>query len=545
MVSASANEQPFLDGTGQLSQAEISLRKRWLEFNGEDEAIIASEIDALVGDSTDQLIDSMYAHFLSFEETRSFFPNEHVLKHAQHAQKEYFKRFTKGNYDSKYVADRLGVGATHHRIDLDPKWYIGAYNRVLAWFLPKIVHHFKNAPDKLIKALSALMKLIFFDMGLAIECYITAKEYSIRQHRDAIRELEMERRVTKSIVENAPIGIASLSKDLICLECNEEFVKIVNGADRSSIMGQPLFVLAPGLQPSVFNEVLKSGQASRRFTDLLKFPGAISGDDTFWDWAVWPVKDENADITGLVAMFANVTDRVLLHQQREDFVATLTHDLKTPVLAANRAVGYLIDGDFGPVSDSQKEILNTILQSNSALYSLVQTLLDVYKFDSGVKEFIMRPCNLTAVITQMVTEIMPLAQEKGVTLQAVLAPETDIVFCDEEEMRRVIQNLIDNSLKFTPTGGCITVSISQTANKTTISVADTGKGIPEENKPKLFQRFWQAGTTGRYYASTGLGLYLCRRIVEGHQGHIWCESTSGKGSTFYFDLPSQAALAAS
>jgi signal transduction histidine kinase len=241
-----------------------------------------------------------------------------------------------------------------------------------------------------------------------------------------------------------------------------------------------------------------------------------------------------------VAMIANVNDRVLLHQQREDFVATLTHDLKTPVLATNRAVGYLIEGDFGPVSEAQKEILNTILQSNTALYSLVETLLDVYKFDSGVKEFHMRTCNLPAIITQMVTEIMPLAQERGVTLKAVLLADSIAVICDEDEIRRVIQNLIDNSLKFTPAGGSITVSISQNDVKTTISVADTGKGIPDENKPKLFQRFWQAGTTGRYYASTGLGLYLCRRIVEGHDGRIWCESRAGHGSTFHFELATKS-----
>jgi len=140
------------------------------------------------------------------------------------------------------------------------------------------------------------------------------------------------------------------------------------------------------------------------------------------------------------------------------------------------------------------------------------------------------------MITQMVTEIMPLAREKEVELTARLPANARSVRCDEEEIRRVLQNLIDNSLKYTPKGGTIMVTMSQTENKTTVSVADTGKGIPEENKPKLFQRFWQAGKTGRYYASTGLGLYLCRRIVEAHAGRIWCESTLNKGSVFSFEL---------
>lgn len=521
----------------QLTDSEIELRKRWLEFSSRDEQIIRDEIDELVGGNIDELIDGMYAHFLSFEETKSFFPDDNTLRRAQSAQKEYFARLTKGEYGKAYVDDRLRVGSTHHRIDLDPKWYIGAYNRVLNWFLPRVAVRYQNEPEKLPLAISALMKLIFFDMGLAIECYIWAKEFSIRKHRDAIRELETEKRVTKSILENAPIGIVSFSEHFVCLECNDEFVEIIGAENRGAVVGKSVFDVAPGLDRKRLEETFETGQAYRASAEPLKLKGL---EDSYWDWAIWPVKDDSSRTTGLVGMFSSATDRVILQQQREDFVATLTHDLKTPVSATNRAVKFLIEGDFGAVTESQKEILDTILQSNTALYGLVQTLLDVYRFDSGHKEMIMRTCNLSAVIIQLVTEIMPLAQEKGVELKAVLPASSSDLLCDEDEIRRVIQNLIDNSLKFTPTGGSISVSMKQHEDKTTVSVADTGRGIPDENKPKLFQRFWQAGSTGRYYASTGLGLYLCRRIVEAHGGKIWCESTVGKGSTFYFDLISQA-----
>jgi chemotaxis family two-component system sensor kinase Cph1 len=520
----------------QLSASEIALRKRWLQIEQSDEAIIKDEIDLLTSGNLDDLIEGMYTHFLSFEETRQFFPNEHVLKHAQQAQKAYFARLTKGNYDEDYVKDRLIVGATHHRIGLDPKWYIGAYNRVLSWFLPKIIERYNGDPEATGKAISALMKVVFFDMGLAIDCYISAKEAALMKHRDAIRELETERKVTRSILENAPIGIVSLSETMEILECNDEFLEIIEDNDQQSVVGKSLFEIAPGLKASLFEEVFITGQFCRRSADLLNLTRTTGGDNAYWDWATWPVKDDSGKVTGLVAMFANATDRVLLQQQREDFVATLTHDLKTPISATNRAVRFLLEGDFGPVSEPQKEILDTILQSNTALYSLVQTLLDVYRFDSGAKKFNMRPSNMAAIITRVATEIMPLAQEKDVQLKATLPADSKDIVCDEDEIRRVIQNLIDNSLKFTPAGGTITVSMRQDQDKTVVSVADSGKGIPEENKPKLFQRFWQAGSTGRYYASTGLGLYLCRRIMEGHEGRIWCDSTHGQGSTFSFEM---------
>ncbi len=522
-----------------LNADEVELRKRWLEFSASDEEMIALELDKLVAAHIDELIVAMYEHFLTFEETRSYFPNDQILKRAQAAQKDYFVRFTKGNYNTEYANDRLRVGATHHRIDLDPKWYIGAYNRVLGWFLPKVIETYSADPDKLGKAISALMKLVFFDMGLAIDCYISAKERALRQHIDAIRELETEKRVTKSILENSPVGIISLNRDMICLECNDKFVEQIDADSRADIISKSLSEFAPALTPQVFDEVLRSGQFSKFSGAPLRLSKRISTENKYWDWLAWPIKDSVGNVTGLVAMFTDTTASVLLQQQREDFVATLTHDLKTPVSATNRAVRFLLDGDFGPVADSQLEVLETILQSNTALYSLVQTLLDVYRFDSGVKEFHFKSCSIISLISALVSEIMPLAKEKGVTITTVLPEQAAEVRCDQDEIRRLIQNLIDNSLKFTPDGGTITITLSQNDNRTLVCVSDTGKGIPEENRPKLFQRFWQAGSTGRYYASTGLGLYLCRRIIEGHGGKIWCDENISSGAKFCFELLTQ------
>lgn len=521
-----------------LSAEEISERKLWLKFTDEDEEQLKSRIDKFMHGQVDTLMDSMYEHFLSFEKTRAFFPNDTVLNRAKSAQAKYFERLTQGNYDVSYVNDRLRVGSTHHRIDLDPKWYLGAYNSALLFIIPQLLEEALPAEqrEKVMNPLSALLKIIFFDMGLAIESYIVAKEQAIREQRDALRELETEKRVTKNILESAPIGIISMNSQLECLECNDEFVQIIEKTSRDQVIGRNLFEVMPHLKKSVIEDVLESEQPRRKTADPLILCESSSADLTYWDWAAWPVKDDSGSVSGVVAMFSNATDRVYLQQQREDFVATLTHDLKTPVSATNRAVRFFLDGDFGPVSSEQKEILETILQSNTALYSLVQTLLDVYRFDSGVKELNIRSCSLEPIMSQLVSEIMPLAQEKGVKLTMQIPANLNEINCDEAEIRRLLQNLIDNSLKFTPHGGSIDVVVEQSDGKTRVSVKDTGKGIPEENKPKLFQRFWQAGSTGRYYASTGLGLYLCRRIVEAHGGRIWCESTLGKGSTFFFEI---------
>jgi len=523
------------DWPNQLSEHTLELRRNWLSFSEEDEELVL-EIDDLLTDNIDPLIDDMYAHFLSFPETRKFFPNEQTLLRAQAAQKQYFLRLTKGNYNNDYVAERLTVGYTHYRIGLDPTWYLGAYNRILTWLRTLVHQRYGADTDKFLRCTSALTRLVFFDMSLAIEAYSIAKELALREHTEAIAELETERRVTKNILEAAPIGIVRLDPDLRCLESNHEFLSMLHCPAREQVLNMKLADLAPTLDLSPFEEVISSGQPFRRSADLLSLsphPEAISA---YYNWAVWPVKNESGNTAGLVAVFTDATDSVLLQQQREDFVATLTHDLKTPILAANRAIKLLMEGNFGPVEDSQKSVLGTIHQSNDALYNLVQTLLEVYRYDSGAKHLVLVAHDLFETVGKMVAELQPLAVARKVTLTAEASSVTKPILCDQEEVRRVVQNLLDNALKFTPAGGSIVVTLFQGEDTIKVSVSDTGKGIPESDLPKLFQRFWAPASSGRYYASTGLGLYLCRKIVESHGGRIWCDSKIGTGSTFYFTI---------
>lgn len=521
----------------QLSSEEIRRRKDWLGLSAEDEASVL-EVDALLDKHIEGLIKNMYDHFLSFKETRSFFPNEETLSRARNAQESYFRRLTKGNYGDDYVRDRLRIGAAHHRIDLDPKWYLGAYSRVFGYLLPILAESLDR--ERLAASLSALLKVVFFDMGLAIETYNAGREAAIRRHRDAVAELETERRVTKTLLENSPIGIVKLDKSLTLIECNQAFLDMAGLVSQEDLKGLPLLKACPFVPAEPFHQVIEGDRPYQASGEEINFTRDPAGARTYWDWAAWSMRDETGTTSGLMAVFVSATDRVALQEQREDFVATLTHDLKTPILAANRAVKLLIEGDFGQVSEAQASILETIFQSNESMYKMVQTLLDVYRYDSGAKRLKLGLHDLAALALRLVNELEPLARAKGVRLEARLPQEHADVSCDEEEIRRVLQNLVDNSLKFTPPGGTITVMMSQSAGETTLSVADSGKGIREEDMPKLFQRFWQAASSGRYYASTGLGLYLCRKIIELHGGRIWCESQPGRGSTFSFSIPSAA-----
>jgi len=171
-----------------LDESEIQRRKEWLQFDASDEARLI-ELNKVAQNYADEVIESLYEHFLEFDETKKFFEDPNVLKKVKNLQKQYFLRLTRGNYDSTYIEERLKVGAVHASIGLDVKWYLGAYNFYKRAVAKRLFKAYKNDPDKALEALFSLTKLIYLDIGLAIDTYIYQRELTISQQQEAIREL--------------------------------------------------------------------------------------------------------------------------------------------------------------------------------------------------------------------------------------------------------------------------------------------------------------------------------------------------------------------
>jgi PAS domain S-box-containing protein len=222
--------------------------------------------------------------------------------------------------------------------------------------------------------------------------------------------------------------------------------------------------------------------------------------------------------------------------QRENFASVLMHDIQAPLLQANKALKHLVE-DVALIAGKKAELLKTIFENNEIVCDKVCKLMDVYEYDSGKKSLKLASHNMGEMLAELVRELQVLAQASEIALSTSLLSEAVFAVFDLEEIRLVIQNLVENAIDNTPPRGSIEISIELSPEYVTIVTADTGKGISEHDKLNLFERFWQPEQNGRKHASTGLGLYLCRKIVEMHQGKIWCESKPGKGSTFSFSLP--------
>jgi rsbT co-antagonist protein RsbR len=171
-----------------INEQDIVRRKEWLEFTKKDVAHL-TELNNIAQGYADELIKSLNAHFKKFDESSQIFDNPEVLKRVKILQKEYFLRLTQGNYDSKYIEERLNVGSVHASIGLDVKWYLGAYNFYVQAVGDKIFHAFKKDPQKTKDLFLSLIKLVFMDIGLAIDTYIFEREITIHQQQEALREL--------------------------------------------------------------------------------------------------------------------------------------------------------------------------------------------------------------------------------------------------------------------------------------------------------------------------------------------------------------------
>ncbi len=232
--------------------------------------------------------------------------------------------------------------------------------------------------------------------------------------------------------------------------------------------------------------------------------------------------------------------------QREDFIAHLTHDLRTPLVAASRMFKLFQQEAFCPLSAEMHEAVAAMDRSNLNLLDLVNTLLEVHCYESGNKTLTMTTCQMWEIIQDVVQELQPLAQYKSISLLAlsnVPEPESLKVLGDCQEIRRMLANLIGNALKFTDHGsieirlGFCPASLDETSivnGWVSIDIQDTGLGMSADEQAVVFERF----RTGQHkQAGSGLGLHLVQRIVTTHSGTISVTSVSGQGSLFQVRLP--------
>jgi light-regulated signal transduction histidine kinase (bacteriophytochrome) len=222
-------------------------------------------------------------------------------------------------------------------------------------------------------------------------------------------------------------------------------------------------------------------------------------------------------------------------REKDEMVMMVSHDLRTPLTVAAMSFEFLHRAGLSNEPAVQRMVERGMRATNT-MEKLISNILDVAKIEAGTMVLKLKAEYATDLVNQVLDDLRPVAEQKGVRLQARLEDAQGYkVFCERARIYQVLTNLVNNAVKFTKPGGGITLSLEADEDAVVFGVADTGEGIPAENLPKIFDRFWQAEETNRL--GTGLGLWIAKGIVERHQGRIWVESQLGLGTRFYFTLP--------
>jgi signal transduction histidine kinase len=218
---------------------------------------------------------------------------------------------------------------------------------------------------------------------------------------------------------------------------------------------------------------------------------------------------------------------------REEIVGVVSHDLRNPVAAVKMLSGALLTG--GDVPNVARESLSLIADAAEQMDSLIRDLLDVTRMDVGQLQLAPEPVDPSELLDEALRTLRPLIEDRKIELDVQVEKGLPKVRADIERVQQVISNLVGNAIKFTPSGGRITVAARGDDGEVVFSVADTGRGIAEDQLPKVFDRYWQSTRTDRQGA--GLGLAIAKGIVEGHGGAISIESKPDKGTCVEFTLP--------
>jgi signal transduction histidine kinase/putative methionine-R-sulfoxide reductase with GAF domain len=224
-------------------------------------------------------------------------------------------------------------------------------------------------------------------------------------------------------------------------------------------------------------------------------------------------------------------------RHKSEFLANMSHELRTPL---NAIIGFsevLMQRMFGELNTKQEEYLKDIYESGRHLLSLINDILDLSKIEAGRMELELTAFDLPTAIDSALTLVRERASRRGIVLEKTLDERVGPIRADERKVRQVVLNLLSNAIKFTPEGGRIEVRAVPVDSSVEVSVADTGVGIAPEDQEAVFEEFRQVGSSAAKQEGTGLGLALCRKFVELHDGTIWVTSAVGAGSTFTFRLP--------
>jgi PAS domain S-box-containing protein len=336
------------------------------------------------------------------------------------------------------------------------------------------------------------------------------------------QEAEHRARAARAL-ETIADGVVLLDRDGVVLLWNTA-AEAITGRPRSEVVGRKAIEALPGYAESA-ERVPVDG--SRPET----FPVEIDGRELWLSFAAVEFEE------GTVYTFRDLTEDRALEQMRSDLVATVSHELRTPLAAIYGAAVTVRRPDIDVDDETRDRLLEIVEHESNRLAEIVNDLLLASHLDSGRLQLAIETVDPKA-LTSSVVEAARTHLPEGITLDLTAPKKLPAVRADEQQLRQVLVNLVDNAVKYSPDGGPVTVGLARDEDHVMWTVADRGLGIPASERRRVFEKFYRLDPhMTRGIGGTGLGLYICRELVNRLDGRIWVEANNGKGSTFCVQIP--------
>ncbi|BDG08870.1 HAMP domain-containing sensor histidine kinase [Anaeromyxobacter paludicola] len=358
------------------------------------------------------------------------------------------------------------------------------------------------------------------------------------QYRSSsLGELLQAQQAAQAAIDSLPDPVLVLGTDGALVNLNEAASTVLRLAPAAPA-GSPLAGLPPPLR-AVVDAVRahvaggKGPYVPRGYEEAVRVESP-EGDRLLLPRAT-PLYSEEGAVAGATLVLQDVTRLMRFDELKNDLVATVAHEFRTPITSLRMAIHLCVEEVVGPLTEKQADLLHAAREDCERLQTIVDDLLDLSRIQAGRVELHRRPVGAAALLDEAARAMRQAAQAAGLGL-TVEAPEPPLTLsADPERVQLILGNLVSNAIRYTPPGGTIALSVAPEDGLARLQVKDTGAGIPREHQERIFEKFFRV--PGDRSGGVGLGLYIAREIVQAHGGEMGVESEPGQGSAFWFTLP--------
>lgn len=402
---------------------------------------------------------------------------------------------------------------------------IGTFN----FYFKHIDRDIGEKEKKIIKIISD--QIATFIKNLQMYKQIRQKTIDLKEEKERV---EQEKNKTRATLVNLPNGLIVFDKQERITLINPEAERTLN-LKESEVINKKISQISrfPNLTKLYRALGKKIEWTGQKYELILNKPLR-----RFFQVSVTPVVIKRETI-GLMIILHDVTREKEIERLKTEFVSISAHQLRTPLSAIKWTLRMLLDGDVGNLTLEQLDFLKKGYESNERMINLVNDLLNVARIEEGRFIYDLTPQSLEEIIGEAIDQIAAIIKVKKIKIvfnkpkQAL--PKIEV---DKEKISIVVQSLIDNAIRFNEPGGEVTISIKYDKFNLEVMVKDTGIGIPQDQQKRIFDKFFRANNAARLETEgTGLGLFICKNIIEAHSGKIWFESKENQGTAFWFSLP--------